>query len=88
MNLQELEEARKRLDQLPPSPENWHARLPLLKRLDDLFSCPELENDPALNRFYHEVCRRVIAEIRTWRGPGVRMWKLYSSALLLPLTSS
>ena len=59
MNLQELEEARKRLDQLPPSPENWHARLPLLKRLDDLFSCPELENDPALNRFYHEVCRRV-----------------------------
>ena len=55
MNLQELEEARKRLEQLPPSPENWHARLPLLKRLDDLFSCPELENDPALNRFYHEV---------------------------------
>lgn len=83
MNLQELEEARKRLDQLPPSPENWHARLPLLKRLDDLFSCPELENDPALNRFYHEVCRRVIAEIRTWHGSGVRLWKLYSSAVLV-----
>ena len=83
MKLQELEEARNQLDRLPPSPENWHARLPLLRRLDELFSCPELENDPALNRFYHEVCRRVIAEIRTWRGPGVRLWKLYSSAVLV-----
>lgn len=83
MKLQELEEARNQLDRLPPSPENWHTRLPLLRRLDELFSCPELENDPALNRFYHEVCRRVIAEIRTWRGPGVRLWKLYSSAVLV-----
>ncbi|WP_276739651.1 hypothetical protein [Victivallis vadensis] len=83
MKLQELEGARRQLDRVPPSPENWNARLPLLERLDALFSEPELENDPVLNRFYHEQCRRVIAEVRTWRGPGVRLWKLYSSAILV-----
>ena len=83
MKLQKLEGARRQLDRVPPSPENWSARLPLLERLDALFSEPELENDPVLNRFYHEQCRRVIAEVRTWRGPGVRLWKLYSSAILV-----
>ena len=83
MKLQELEGARRQLDRVPPSPENWSARLPLLERLDALFSEPELENDPVLNRFYHEQCRRVIAEVRTWHGPGVRLWKLYSSAILV-----
>lgn len=83
MKLQELEGARRQLDRVPPSPENWSARLPLLERLDALFSEPELENGPVLNRFYHEQCRRVIAEVRTWRGPGVRLWKLYSSAILV-----
>ena len=46
MKLQELEGARRQLDRVPPSPENWSARLPLLERLDALFSEPELENDP------------------------------------------
>ncbi len=83
MNLQEFQEVSNRLGLLPPTPENWYSRLPLLKRLDELFGRPAAENDPVLNCFYHEVCRRVIAEIRTWRGPGVRVWKLYSSAILV-----
>ena len=53
MKLQELEGARRQLDRVPPSPENWSARLPLLERLDALFSEPELENDPV--QWFQEV---------------------------------
>ena len=66
MKLQHLEETRRQLDLIPPLPENYQARRPLLERLDALFGEPESENDPALNCFYCGLCRRVITENRNY----------------------
>ncbi|MGN0871275.1 MAG: hypothetical protein ACI4UV_08810 [Victivallales bacterium] len=83
MKLRDLEVLQQKLRKVPSLPENWYTRLPLLERFDELFGEPEAENDPALNRFYHHQCRRAIKEIRSWNGPGIRLWKLYSSAVLI-----
>ncbi len=74
------------LSEIPPTWENWEARRTLLSQVDDTFSETESENNPVLSAFYDEICRKTIAEIRAWHGPGVRLWKLYSSAVLIKST--
>lgn len=78
-----LNETMRKLEALPPGAGHWKERRPLLETLDALFGESASENDPDLCEFYRRRCRRAIAEIRGWNGPGVRLWKLYSSAVIV-----
>lgn len=81
--LDELLMLHKELASCPPSAKNWIRRQPLLTQMDALFSIPESENSDSLHDFYRHECLRTLNEIRTCSENRARVWKLYSSAILI-----
>lgn len=71
------------LKQIPACPENFEVRRPLLLKMDRIFSMPDSENSASLRDFYIERCREAIAEIRTYQGDAPRLWKFYSSGVIV-----
>ncbi len=81
--LHELNQLSAELTNLPPSPQNWLSRRPILRRMDSILAEADAENSPELCEFYHRQCRRVLQEIHDWHEPRLRLWKLYSSGILI-----
>ena len=71
------------LASLPATAANLQARKPLLCEMDDILSTACSELDASLGDYYRECCRRVAGEIRVWHGDTARIWKLYSSAIII-----
>ncbi len=78
-----FDQITQKLSQLPANAENWEARHALLRQLDALFGEPASENNPILRDFYRQRCRQTIREIRAWDGPEAKLWKCYSSGVVI-----
>lgn len=83
LSIETIDKTLRELEQFPANAANWEPRKFLFEKLDAQFSSPASENDPALGEFYRRRCRRAIAEIRAWNRPAARLWKFYSSGVVV-----
>lgn len=67
-------------EKLREQPEN---RRKLLPEFDRIFSLPDSENSSWLQDFYAHRCREALAKIRAYRGDRPRLWKFYSSGVVV-----
>ncbi len=83
MNYRALCDTAAALDKVPPRFAVTPEREKALYQIDELLKEPDSERSPELGRFYRRQVDRIIKEVAAYKADTPRVWKFYSSGLLI-----
>ncbi len=77
------DEVEKQLAKFPPRCEDIMSRTLALSGLDTLLMVADSEDSDVVGNYYNKRVKKVIDEIKAWNSPVPKLWKLYSSGILV-----
>ena len=77
------DEVEKQLAKFPPRCEDIMSRTFALSGLDSLLMVANSEDSDVVGNYYNKRVKKVIDEIKAWNSPVPKLWKLYSSGILV-----
>ena len=73
-----------KLDSMPAEKfDNTPARLNALLEMDNILHNARSENHPLVGEFYRKRCEKALREIADYKGEVPRLWKFYSSGIIV-----